>query len=75
MPRKGFYTQGLAILLRKATPLRAIEESLQDFSVIKRVEGSANWAIGGPSIVVAYRPDVNGYVAVDTSYRRFLVTA
>ena len=66
MPHKGFYTQGLAILLRRAATLRAIEESLQGFGVVKRVEGSSTWAIGGPSVVVAYRPDVNGYVAVDT---------
>jgi hypothetical protein len=67
MPRKGFYTQGLAILLRKATPLQAIEESLQDFDVVKRLaESSSHWAFAGPSVVVAYRPDVNGYVAVDT---------
>jgi hypothetical protein len=71
MPHKGFYTQGLAILLRKAVPLQAIEDSLQDFSVVKRVEGSANWAFGGPSVVVAYRPDVNGYVAVDTIDHRW----
>ena len=66
MPHKGFYTQGLAILLRKAATLQAIEERLQGFTVVKRVEGSAIWAIGGPSLVVAYRPDVNGYVSVDT---------
>jgi hypothetical protein len=71
MPRKGFYTQCLAILLRKAVPLRAIEESLQDFSVVNRVEDSADWTISGPSVVVAYRPDVNGYVAVDATDHRW----
>jgi hypothetical protein len=72
MPHKGFYTQGLAILLRRATPLEEIEESLQDFSVVKtRAEGSAHWAFGGLSVVVAYRPDVNGFVAVDTIDHRW----
>jgi hypothetical protein len=71
MPHKGFYTQCLAILLRKAVPLQAIEESLQDFSVVKRVEDSAHWTVSGPSVVVAYRPDVNGYVAVDTIDHRW----
>ena len=66
MPHKGFYTQGLAILLREAATLQAIEESLQGFTVVKRSEGSDSWAIAGPSLVVAYRPDINGYVSVDT---------
>jgi hypothetical protein len=38
MPHKGHYTQGLAILLRNAVPLRAIEEQLEDFKVVKRIE-------------------------------------
>jgi len=66
MPHKGFYTQGLIILLRAAAPLQAIEDSLRDFNVVKRIEDSSHWTIGGPSVVVPYRPDVNGYVAVDT---------
>src|SRR5215813_6284788 len=66
MPHKGFYTQGLAILLREPATLQAIEESLQGFTVVKRSEGSDSWAIAGPSLVVAYRPDINGYVSVDT---------
>jgi len=66
MPHKGFYTQSLAILLRKAASLQAIEERLEGFTIVKRVKGSDIWAIGGPSLVVEYRPDVNGYVSVDT---------
>jgi hypothetical protein len=60
--RKGQYTQGLAILLRNAVPLRAIEEQLKDFEVVKRIEARAK---RGPTVIVAYRPDVNGYVAID----------
>jgi Domain of unknown function (DUF4261) len=71
MPHKGFYTQGLAILLREAATLDAIEELLTDFTVVKRGEGSTSWAIAGPSLVVAYRPEVNGYVSVDITDHRW----
>jgi hypothetical protein len=71
MPRKGFFTQGLAILLRNSPSLRAVEERLGDFEIIDRVEYSAAWATGGPSVVVPYRPDVNGFVSIDVVDQRW----
>ena len=41
------------------------QEPLTDFTIVKRGEGSTSWAIAGPSLIVAYRPKVNGYVSVD----------
>src|SRR4029453_5302995 len=71
MPHKGFYTQGLAIFLGQAVTLDAIEEHLTGFTVGNRGEGSTSWAIAGPSLVVAYRPEVNGYVSVDITDHRW----
>jgi hypothetical protein len=65
MPHKGFYTQGLAILLHNAESLRAIEERLKEFEIVRRVEASASWPAGGPSLIVPYRPEANGYVVID----------
>jgi Domain of unknown function (DUF4261) len=66
MPRKGFFTQGMAILLHNALPLQAIEERLGDFEIVKRMEASGPWVFGGgPTVLVAYRPEVNGYVSVE----------
>jgi len=65
MLRKRFYTQATAILLREAVTLDAIEDLLAVFTIVKRDEGSTIWPIAGPSLVVAYRPEVNGYVSVD----------
>jgi hypothetical protein len=62
MPHKGFITQALAILLRSPLPSREIEERLGEFKIAKRAEATAP---GGPSTLVAYRPDVNGYVLID----------
>jgi Domain of unknown function (DUF4261) len=71
MPHKGFFTQGLAILLRSSPSLRAIEERLGNFKIVDRVVTSAAWATGGPSLVVPYRPDVNGYVSIDVVEQRW----
>src|SRR5690349_3554554 len=65
MPSKIFYTQGLAILLRRAMTLDAIESCLDGFTIVSRQEESTDWHLSGPSLVVAYRPEVNGCVMVD----------
>jgi hypothetical protein len=52
MPHKGHYTQGLAILLRNAVPLRAIEEQLEDFKVVKRIEAFRPWKMSGPALAL-----------------------
>jgi hypothetical protein len=65
MPRKLFYTQGLAILLRQAMTLDAIESCLSGFTIVSRREESTDWRLSGPSLVIAYKPEVNGYVLVD----------
>jgi hypothetical protein len=65
MPRKGFFTQGLAILLRNPLPLQTIEEHLGEFKIAKRVETSTAMSAGWPETFVAYRPDVNGYMSID----------
>jgi hypothetical protein len=65
VPHKGFYTQGLAILLRQGVAIKAIEKQLRDFKVVKKAaESSIHW-LGGPTLVVEYRPEVNGYAAID----------
>jgi hypothetical protein len=46
--RERFYTQGLAILLRQAVEVDAIEERLTGFTVVSRTKESAMWAFGGP---------------------------
>jgi len=72
MPHKGLFTQGMAILLRKTPPLAAIEKRLADFPIVKRNEASgASPFGGGPSLLVAFRPDVNGYVLIELVDRRW----
>jgi hypothetical protein len=62
---KGMFTQGVCVLLHKPVSLDDIESVLAGFDVRRRQEASEAWAFGGPSVIVAYRPDANGFVAVD----------
>src|SRR5262249_37967609 len=63
---KGFFTQGLAILLREPLSIAEARTFLEGFDIAKENPASENWELRGPSGVIRYRPDVNGYVALDT---------
>jgi len=65
MPSKVFYTQGVAILLRQAMTLDEIESLLSGFTIVSRQDESTDWRLSGPSLVIGYKPEINGYVLVD----------
>lgn len=60
---KGFFTQGLAVLFEKAPSLDALASTYAPLLANRKDEG-AGW-LSGPSVVVRYRPEVNGFVAID----------
>jgi hypothetical protein len=64
---KGFFTQGVSLLTNGKTALDDINSALrkEGFEIVKESPAQENWALGGPTLVVAFLPDVNGYVAVD----------
>ena len=64
MPR-GFFTQSACVLLSKPTTLDAVAPLLSEFQIAKRIDQTTEIHFGGPSLIVAYRPEVNGYVNVD----------
>jgi hypothetical protein len=67
MPRKGFFTQGVSLLTNGQTTIDNIKSALrqQGFDVVKESPADEGWAFFGPSLVVAFLPEVNGYAAVD----------
>ncbi|MEK7469252.1 MAG: DUF4261 domain-containing protein [Planctomycetota bacterium] len=65
MPNKGFFTQGVAVLLKESVTLADLERLLTGFKISKRKEEFENWELGGPALVLDYRPEVNGHVSVD----------
>jgi hypothetical protein len=62
---KGFFTQGVAVLLKQKVSLADVESLLTRFKIAKRQPDFEKWEFSGPSLVVEYRPEVNGYVSVD----------
>src|SRR5262245_21029159 len=62
---KGFFTQGVTVLLARAIDVNALTGCLKDFEIARQVEPSDDGWMGGEGVVVAMRPDVNGYVLVD----------
>jgi Domain of unknown function (DUF4261) len=65
MPTKGFFSQGLVVLLSKPVALEEIEELIDGHGELSRKPASESWEISGPTILVPYRPEVNGYVSLD----------
>ena len=65
MPQKGFVTQCLCVLFEELPSIDEVATSLGRFDVLGTVDAQKEWAFGGPSVVMSYRPEVNGRVAVD----------
>lgn len=64
---KGFFTQGVCLLTDGKASLHDIKSALlqQGFDIVKELPARENLPLSGPSLVVAFLPDVNGYAAVD----------
>lgn len=64
---KGFFTQGVCLLTNGQTTIDNVKSALrrQRFEIVKELPAHEHWAFGGPTLVVAYLPKVNGYAAVD----------
>jgi len=62
---KGFFTQSACVLLSEPTSLDAVAPLLSEFQIVKRVDQSVDQNLSGPALILAFRPEVNGYVNVD----------
>src|SRR3712207_3658754 len=68
---KQFFTSSAAILLSKPVGLDEIERALGAFTIARRDEGRpssgrhGDWMGSYPFVMLAMRPEVNGYVVVD----------
>lgn len=68
---KGFFTQGVCVLLKQPLSLSELEALLAEFEIKKRNEDFDHWEFSGPSLVIPFRPEVNGLVVVDTVGQRW----
>ena len=64
---KGMFMQGVCILTDGSTTIEEIWKTVADagFKVVKRVPAGEQWVFGGDSIIVDFKRDVNGLVAID----------
>ena len=62
----GFFTQGVCVLLSKVASLESVESQFDGYQVSRRGDvGQASKAFGGPTLVIPFRPEANGYLLVD----------
>ncbi len=66
---KGNYTQCVVVLFSDNVALHDLLSLLTEYSVVGELPEIADWEFSGPSLTVAYQPDVNGYVSVDVVNR------
>lgn len=66
MPKR-FYTQCFCLLTEGQMQIDDIASALQNdgFEIVKQVPAREGWYFGGPTVVIPFRPEVNGYVAAD----------
>jgi hypothetical protein len=64
---KGLFSQSVCLLTNGRTTIADVRSALsrQGFEIVKESPAQENWAFSGPALVVAFRPEVNGYAAVD----------
>lgn len=65
---KGFFTQGATLLTNGHTTLNQVRDALrqQGFDIInEEFPAREEWAFGGPTVIIRFLPQVNGYAIVD----------
>lgn len=64
---KGLFSQCVCLLTDGTATIDDIKSALQenDFEIVKQAPAQSDWRFGGPTLVVAYEPEVNGYAAFD----------
>ena len=62
---KGFFTQTVVILFQQVIEVNSLKPLLSDFNIVKEVSGSKEWAFSGPSLIIEFREDVNGFISID----------
>ena len=62
---KGFFTQTACVLLECACTFRQLETALQSFEIVKCHEETQDWHFSGPNLMIAFRPQQNGYILAD----------
>ena len=62
---KGIITQTFVVLFREYIEVASLKPLLSEFNIVKETPGNANWALGGPGLILEYLRKINGLIAVD----------
>ncbi|HVY23907.1 MAG TPA: DUF4261 domain-containing protein [Steroidobacteraceae bacterium] len=64
---KGMISQSAVLLTTESISTTQLKEVLgkNNFTVVKETPPGEAWQFGGASLLIAYRPDINGYVSID----------
>ncbi|MBS2027690.1 MAG: DUF4261 domain-containing protein [Deltaproteobacteria bacterium] len=62
---KGHFTQSTTVLFEHAPSLDVLAAALGGFTIARRMEDPGPPWMGGPSLLIPMRPEVNGYVLID----------
>lgn len=64
---RGRFTQGICLLTEGQTTIEDLKAALKEhgFEIVRERPAEGDWQYSGAGVTVAFRPDVNGYVAVD----------
>jgi hypothetical protein len=62
---KGMFTQGAAVLFTTPPSLDSLASCFQHHQVLAKRPASSEWAMGGPTLLLPLRREVNGLWAVD----------
>lgn len=62
---KGYFTQGVAVLLKAPLELAQLKSYLDGFELVETREASASWQMAGPSLILEYRPELDGHIQID----------
>jgi hypothetical protein len=70
MPR-GFFSQGVCLLLSRPVSLDELEPLLVEFEIAGRNDDASAGKMSGPSLTISFRREVNGCVVVDLQNERW----
>lgn len=69
---KGIFTQSAVILFERKLDIGELAQALAaEFTIARQNPQTGPWQFGGPSLLVAYRPELNGYALLDLVHERW----
>lgn len=69
---KGLFAQCAVVLFENSVDIQTIAAALRDdFTIVSENAPADSWEFGGPSLLIAYQPEKNGYVSVDVVHRHW----